>query len=84
MSIIFQSSFKLARSTNGIYKGGTIWLLHFSVEKQARAALNSRIDLSSRSSIMHQKEGGLKVNCKVIQYLLEMYTTDDVVAETYA
>lgn len=48
ISIIpFLSSFKLACDTNGIHEIAAMWLLHFFLEKQAAAVVNSRIALEA-------------------------------------
>lgn len=81
--ISFLSAFKLACDTNGVHEGAAMWLLHFFMKKPAAAALNSRISLPSKSHRRH-KEGTLTTYCEVVNYLLETYATDDVIAETDA
>lgn len=55
-----------------------ILLLH---EGASPFAFNSRIALRSKTSRSRQKKGTLKAYCEVVHYLLERYSTDDVIAE---
>lgn len=82
--ISFFSSFKLDCDTNGIHEVVAMWLLHFFMNKQAAAALDSTIALCAKSSQKRQKEGTLTKYCEVVEYLLDTYVTDDVIPETDA
>lgn len=53
------------------------------MQKQTVATLNSRIALSSNLR-RGQKEGALTTYCKLLNYLLETYATNDVIAESDA
>lgn len=81
--IAFLSAFKPACDTNGMHKGADMWLLHFFMKKQAAAALKLRIALLPRSC-RRRKEGALTTYWEVVNYLLDTYATDDVVAKTHA
>lgn len=65
---------------NGINEGAAMWLLLFFMKKQTATAANSRIALGSNSSLNRQKEGTLTTKCERLNYLLETYFSDDVVA----
>lgn len=59
-----------------------MWLLQFFVKKQSAAALNTRIGLRSKLSSKRQEERTLITFFKLVNYLLEKYANDDVIAET--
>lgn len=58
--------------------------IDFIMKKHAAAALNSVLALISKSSDRYQKEGTLKTYCNFENYLLEMYKSEDIIAETDA
>lgn len=57
-----------------------MWLLHFFMKKPDATAPNSRISLASKSRERY-KEGTLTSFCEVVNYPLESYVTDDLIAE---
>lgn len=60
-----------------------MWLLHFFTNKQAAAALKSRIILSAKFRT-HQKEGTLTPYCERINNPLQTCATYEVITETDA
>lgn len=55
-------------------------LLHFNMMKPAAATLSSRISLPSKYRKQH-KEGTLASYCEAVNYILEMYVMDELIAE---
>lgn len=81
--IIFLSGSNLGCDANGVHEGAAFWLLYFFMEHLAVAALSACIAI--RSKLHKRQEGGLVTSsCEVVNYLLETYSTDDVIAETDA
>lgn len=82
LSTIFSiSSFMTICNTNQIHEGADLWLLHFFMRKQAVAALSERLQHRAKSSGRRQNYGSLTVSCEVVNYLLETYSTDDLIAQ---
>lgn len=54
------------------------------MKKQTITTLSSKIALRSRSQRNRQNEEPLTPYCEVVNYLLEAYVTDDVIAKTDA
>lgn len=82
--ISYLPSFKLTCDTNRIYGYGAMWFLQVQMKSQAATFVNSWIVLCEKLSRKHQEEGRLITHCEVVNYLLEMYVVDDVMAETDA
>lgn len=66
---------------NGINDGANMGLLHFFMKEQAAAALNPRIALRSRS--LHERQKGITLtpHSEVVNYLLGMYATFEVITK---
>lgn len=84
--ISFLSPFKLACDTNGIDEEFAISLFPFFMKGLSAAVLNSPLCLSptSSSATPTAKEWMLKTYAEVVIYLLQIYSTDDLIANTYA
>lgn len=81
-TIFVPSSLNLACDTNGSHEGAAMW--HFFMKRQTAATLSSRIALRYQSPRKRQKEGALTIYCEEVNYLLKMYATSDVIAESDA
>lgn len=58
-----------------------MWLFSYFLKKSTEAALTARLLLKSKSSQYSFKEGVLKTYCKVVNHLLETYTTEEFISE---
>lgn len=77
--VCFLSTFKVLRDTSGFQEGAAMWFLHF-MKKQASDSLKSRIMLMSKLYKL-RKDGALTTCDKLVNYLLDIYAIDDVIAE---
>lgn len=77
--ILFLLTFKLACDMNDIDNGLAMGLSHLIMKKMAVGAYNYCIALLSKSD-RGRKEGILFSYC-VVNYLVHMYPTDDVISE---
>lgn len=78
--IEFITTFKLASDTNGAHTGASFWLLPSLVKKMASTTLKYLIALSSKAQKFRKER--IPYSCsKVINFLLETYTTGDVIEE---
>lgn len=77
--IAFLHNFQTACDSNGLHERAEIGLFPHFVEKQAKAALSYRMSTTESNTI--DKEGILTTHWQVFNYVLEAYTTDDVIAE---
>lgn len=77
----FSPTLKTACDTNGVYKCVALWPLTFFMKKAANIDLISRM-LSSKSG-KHHNEWKLTSYGEVVRYILEMYATDNVIAEMH-
>lgn len=78
---LFSAHNKLAFDTNGIHEVAAHLLLRFFMKCPAAVALNERIALKSKS-YKSQKEDTESSYCDTVNYLLETYATDYVMANT--
>lgn len=70
-------------ATNGEREEAPLWLLHFFIERASTSVLFDNTGLWSKSQ-SRQLEGTVTSYTEAINYLLEMYATDDVIAKTDA
>lgn len=80
--LFFPIFVEVACNPNGIYKGVTMWLLYFFMEKKATTALSSRIALDAKLLHKPHEEGTITPYCEVVNYLLKTYATNDIIMET--
>lgn len=78
------SSFNLALNRNSINERAVMELFHFFMIKQGDVKSNSRIVLRTRSYPECQKHETVTRNLEFVSYSRDTYTTDDVIAKTYA
>lgn len=79
-TVRFILNFNLACDTNRLHERVGQWLLTFFIKNPAAAVLSSWIKLSSNSH-KHRKERALTSYRKVDNYLLNTYSTHDVIVE---
>lgn len=61
-----------------IHKGAVMWLLSFYMTKQAAPASSARSSSIAKSSLYSVKAGILTMYCYVVNPLLEMGSTPDI------
>lgn len=69
---------KTACDNNSIHKDAATWLFPHFVTEPAKAALPHRMTADKRN---HQQGDKLTTYCQVINYLLETFATDNIIAE---
>lgn len=67
---------------NEIHEGAAMWLFHFFIKKPAGAALSAWTRLAS--SRQPRQKGKLTSHCQVVHYVLNTYTTVNIIAEVDA
>lgn len=82
MVIRFLQQFKSACNQNGVHEGAAIWLFRFFLDDPVRSDVESMLEGDNNPSGATQQEM-LRSYPEVVNYLLETYATDEVLAQAY-
>lgn len=80
--LLFLHNWKTACNSNGSSEGAAKWFFSHLVNEPVKTALSYL--KSATEEYKTHKEGTLKTACQAVNYLLESYATDNVIAETEA
>lgn len=70
--------FKTLCDSKSIHEAATMWLLPNSIQKPAKLRLVHRVKAGKKN---REQEGKLTTYWQILNYLLEMYSTDDLTTE---